>query len=62
MQGLSLDEGVISFNLHRQKSFNPGQMYASLSRITSMDRMHLVGNNSKKAINSFAKKKSATSM
>ena len=57
VQGLSLDEGVISFNLHRQKSFNPGQMYAALSRITSMDRMHLVGNNSKKAINSFAKKK-----
>ena len=59
MQGLSLDKGAISFDLHRQKSFNPGQMYVALSRITSMDRMYLVGNYSKKAIkkNSSAKKK-----
>ena len=50
VQGLSLDEGVISFDLHRQKSFNPGQIDVPLSRITSMDKMYLVGNNIKKAI------------
>ena len=58
VQGLSLDEGVISFDLHCQKCFNSGQMYVALSRITSMDRMYLVGNYSKKEIkqNSSAKK------
>ena len=56
---------VISFDIHRQKSCNQGLMYTALSRITSMDRMYLVGNYSKKAIkkNSFAITKiSATSM
>lgn len=50
MQGLSLDEGVISFDVHRQKSFNSDQMYIALSRITSTDIMYLVGNYSKKVI------------
>ena len=64
MQGLSLDEGAISFDLHRQKSFNPGQMYIALSRITSMDRMYLAGNYSKKAIkeNSSAKERISVSL
>ena len=30
-QGQSLDKGVISFDLHSQKSFNPGQKYVALS-------------------------------
>ena len=30
-QGQSLEKGVISFDLHSQKSFNPGQMYVALS-------------------------------
>ena len=57
VQGLSLDEGVISFDLHRQRSFNQGQMYVALSRITSLDRMFLIGNYNKTAIkeNSSAK-------
>ena len=58
VQDLNFDEGVISFDLHRQKSFNPGQMYVALSRITNMDRIYLVENYSKKAIkeNSSGKK------
>ena len=46
------------FDLHGQKSFNPGQMYVALTRITSIVRMYLVTNYSKKAIkeNSSAKK------
>ena len=57
MQGQSLDEGVTSFDLHRQRSFNQGQMYVALSRITSLDRMFLIGNYNKTAIkeNSSAK-------
>ena len=54
VQGLSLDEGVISFDLHRQRSFNQGQMYVALSRITSLDRMFLIGNTAIKE-NSSAK-------
>ena len=54
VQGLSLDEGVISFDLHRQRSFNQGQMYVALSRITSLDRMFLIGNTAVKE-NSSAK-------
>ena len=50
MQGLSLDEDVISFDLHRQRSLNQGQMYAGLSRITSMGKMFLIGNYNKTAI------------
>ena len=58
VHGLSLNEGVISFDIHRQKSINPGQVYVPLSRITSMARMYLIGKYSKKATkeNSSAKK------
>ena len=36
-QGLTLEEVVISFDLIRQKNFNYGQMYAALSRVTSLN-------------------------
>ena len=57
VQVLILDEDVISFDLHRQRSFNQCQMYVSSSRITSLDRMFLIGNYHKTAIkeNSSAK-------
>ena len=32
LQRLSLDTGVISFHLHKQKHFNQDQMYVALSR------------------------------
>ena len=57
VQGLSLNEGVISFYLHHQRYFNQGQMYVALSRVTSLDRMFLIGNYNKTTIkeNSSAK-------
>ena len=36
VQGLSLQNVVISFKLHKQKSFNSGQVYVALSRATSL--------------------------
>ena len=50
VQALSLDEGVISFDLHHQKSFTQGQMCVALSRNTSLDRMFLIGNYNKTEI------------
>ena len=43
VQDLSLAEGVISFDLEKQKSFNQGQIYVALSRISSMNKMYLIG-------------------
>ena len=42
-QGLSLDKVVISFDLLKQKKFNPGQMYVALSRVTSIEGLFLIG-------------------
>ena len=50
VQGLSLKEGVISFDLQRQKSFNQGQMYVALSRIFKFDNMYLIGKYHRNAI------------
>ena len=46
---MSLNEGVISFDIQRQKLFIPGQMHVALSRIRSMDKTHLIGKFNKKA-------------
>ena len=43
LQGLSLDTGVISFDLHEQKYFNQCQMYVALSRIKSLENLFLIG-------------------
>ena len=50
VQGLSLPEAVISFTLNKQRRFNPGQMYVALSRVTSLNGLHLIGNFSSSAI------------
>ena len=42
VQGLSLSDGVISYEL--QKSFNQHQMYVAMSRISKLENMHLIGN------------------
>ena len=44
VQGLTLDKLVISFELHRQKSFNPGQIYLALSRVKSIEGLFILGN------------------
>ena len=36
VQGLTLNEVVVNFALRKQKSFNPGQIYVALSRVTSL--------------------------
>ena len=45
--GLSLAEGVVSFDLERQNSFNQGQIYVALSRISGMNKMYLIGSYNK---------------
>ena len=43
VQGLSLEKAVISFDLLKQRSFNYGQMYVALSRVTSLNGHYLTG-------------------
>ena len=42
VQGLSLTSAFVSFDLEKQRSFNEGQMYAALSRVTSIDNLFLI--------------------
>ena len=37
--GLSLEQVVIDFDLWKQKSFGPGQIYTALSRIKTLDNL-----------------------
>ena len=50
VQGISLHDVVISFDLIKQRSFLPGQMYVPLCRLTNLQGMYLIGNYSKSAI------------
>ena len=50
VQGLSLTSAVISFELFKQKQFNPGQMYVSLSRVTNLENLYLIGEYTENAI------------
>ena len=43
VQGISLAEGVVSFDLEKQKSFNQVQINVALSKISSMNKMYLIG-------------------
>ena len=43
MQGLSLTSSVVSFDLEKQNSFNEGQIYVVLNRVTSIDKHFLIG-------------------
>ena len=47
--GLSLSKGVVSFDLEKQKSFNQGQMYVAISRITNINNLFLIGEYSRNA-------------
>ena len=44
VQGLSLTSAVASFDSEKQKSFNEGQIYVALSRVTSITMFFLLGN------------------
>ena len=50
VQSISRHDVVISFDLNKQKSFLPGQIYVALSRLTNLQGMYLIGNYSKSAI------------
>ena len=56
--GLSLAEGVVSFDLEKQTSFNQGQIYVVLSKISRMNKMYIIGSYNKAALklNKSAKK------
>ena len=59
VQGLSLTEGEVSFDLEKQKFFNQGQIYVALSRISSMNKMCLIRSYNKAVlkVNKSGKKK-----
>ena len=50
VQGLSLDQIVLSCNLLKQRSFNPGQFYVGISRATSLEGLFLTGKLDRKVI------------
>ena len=43
VQGLSLEQGVINFDLRKQKSFGPGQMYTAVRRVKTYDNLYCIG-------------------
>lgn len=44
VQGLTLKKVVVSFDLLKQRSFNYGQIYVAISRSTSLQGLHVLGN------------------
>ena len=43
VQGLSLTQIVVSFQLLKQRQFNYGQMYVALSRVTTLESLYILG-------------------
>ena len=41
--GLTLENVVLSLNLRKQRYFNYGQIYVALSRATSLQGLHILG-------------------
>ena len=50
VQSQSIEKVVVSFDLVKQRSFNYGQMYVALSRVTSLNGLYLTGQYDRKAI------------
>ena len=50
VQGLSLNQLVVSFDLLKQRAFNYGQIYVALSRVTSLEGLFLTGKFHRQAI------------
>ena len=50
VQGLSLPKIVVSFDLHRQRNFNFGQICVALSRVISLKGLYITGSVSSAAM------------
>ena len=50
VKGLSLEQGAIDFDMWKQKSFGPGQIYTASSRIKTYDNFDCIGEFKKSAI------------
>ena len=50
VQGLSFEQGMIDFDLRKQKSFGPGQMYTASSIVKTYDNLYCTGEFKKYAI------------
>ena len=50
VQGLTLDQVVLSTELIKQRSFNYGQIYVALSRATSLNGLYILGQVERKHI------------
>ena len=55
VQGLTLENVVVSLELHKQRSFNYGQMYVALSRATSLQGLYILGEIQSKHIKANSK-------
>ena len=42
-QGLSSEQGVIDFDLRKQRSFGAGQIYTALSRVKTYGNLYCIG-------------------
>ena len=40
---VSLEQGVIDFDMQEQKSFGPGQIYTALSMVKTYDNLYCIG-------------------
>ena len=50
VQGKTFQKVVVCFDLFKQQTFNIGQIYATLSRVTSLDGLYLTGSYNRKAL------------
>ena len=50
VQGLSLEQGIIDFDLRKQKSFGPGQIYTALSSVKTYANLYCIEECKKSAI------------
>ena len=50
VEGLSLEQGAMDFDLQKQKSFGSGQIYTALGRVRTYDNLYCIGEFKKSAI------------
>ena len=50
LQGLSLEQSIINFDLRKKKSFWSGQLYTTPSRVKAYDNLYFLGEFEKTAI------------